>query len=177
MIAQSAVTSSTSKKKVRNQKPSIITDLRLVSTPESCRKEALKSKDEFLEKKLELSEDMIGRWFMAHEACWLLSHYFIQEVKARQNNIGTLDESEWNDDPDGCTPEQYGLKMAKAWREDFFKSGLPFENQWIYIFYERAGGREMNSIDKLLKYYIEMEITAGKVKDNWRLQTIEYEYV
>ena len=132
--------------------------LTLVRTPETGRAYGLRVKQEFFERKLELSEKLIGNYFCPNAEGWLLSHYFLQELQERQTRVGEPDESEWNDDPTGCTPDEYGLKLAKKWREDFFKSGLPFEADWIYIF-NHEFGRKCNAVVKLLKYYMEKEIT------------------
>lgn len=152
-----------------------VSNLTLVRTPETGRAYGLLVKQEFFERKLELSEKLI-RNFFGPDSYRLLSHYFLQELQERQTRVGEPDESEWNDDPTGCTPDEYGLKLAKKWREDFFKSGLPVEDEYINIFYYEFG-RKCNAATKLLKYYMEKEITEGAVKHNWQIEKIEYEYV
>ena len=140
---------------------------------------ALNMKESFFERGLPLTEKLIDS-YLGCSGYWLLAYYFHKEIETRQKGIGTLDPSEWNDDPDGYTVDEYGLKLAKAWREDFFKSGLPFVGDIIAEFYY-AFGKNCDAVSTLLKYYIEQEIEQEKAeaarKTYWAIEKIEYENV
>ena len=157
-----------SARKVKNPHP-----MYLVKTVEMEHAEALKYKKMFFDLGLPLTVEMVDKFF-SMDGEGLLSIYFERELKARQNMIGKLDTSEWNDDPTGCTPEQYGLKLAKAWRERFFETGAPCREDYIYRFFSYHKLRTEGSI--LLHDYLQKEVN-GTQYQQIEADNAEFEYV
>ncbi len=156
-----------SAQKVKNPHP-----MYLVRTVEMEHAEALKYKKMFFDLGLPLTVEMVSKFFGI--GAGLLSIYFERELTARKNMIGELDPSEWNDDPTGFTPEQYGLKIAKSWRECFFEMGVPCREDYIWKFFFNQHLEEYANI--LLHDYLQKEVN-GTQYQQIEAENTEFEYL
>lgn len=147
--------------------------LRLVQTPDSKREDAIDMKNYFLSQKYDISDEKIRKFFMSFDGSWLLSHYFIMEMQHNHSNLIDVDfHDDFHDEM---------LLIAKDWRNQFFDLGLPINGDYIYMFYDKMSDawigrvRYLEPMYRLLRYYLEKEVSEGK--HHGRLDKIDYQYV